>query len=518
MGERPIDIEQSLSPRHPVTPSPVTPRLRLSGIAKAFGGIQAVRGVSLDVGRGEILALCGENGAGKSTLAKILAGEIAPDSGTIALDGQEIRLPDPATAHRLGIAVIYQELNYVPTLTVAENVLLGRLPRRGPIVDWDAVNREASAILTPLAPHLDPRLPVAALPVAERQVVEIARALSLDARVIVMDEPTAALSQQEVERLFALVRRLAERGVSIIYISHRLDEVFALADRVAVLRDGALVGAWPVAETNRAEVVRAMVGRSVEELYPRRASTPGEPLLEVRGLTRGDRLVGVSFDVRAGEIVGVFGLLGSGADVLVKALFGAVRADRGEVFVGGRSLGLPTPGRARRAGIALVPGERKEEGLVLGMTVRENLSLSTLGAISEWGFIRRGDERARAVEMVRELQVRTPGIETPVSRLSGGNQQKVVLGRWLQARPRVFVLEEPTRGIDVGAKVEVYRPMEDLAESGAAILLVSSELPEILSMSDRILTIADGRLTAEFQRGEATQEAVLDRAIGGVRT
>ena len=494
------------------------PRLRLSNISKAFGGIRAVRDVSLDVSRGEILALCGENGAGKSTLAKILAGELAPDTGTIELDGQEIRLPEPAAAHRMGVAVIYQELNYVPTLTVAENVLLGRLPRRGPIVDWPAVDREARAILAPLAPHLDPRRPVAALPVAERQVVEIARALSLDARVIVMDEPTAALSQQEAQRLFALVRRLAETGVSIIYISHRLEEVFSLADRVAVLRDGALVGAWPVAATTRQEVVQAMVGRSVEELYPRRESTPREPMLEVIGLTRGDKLVDVSFTVRAGEIVGIFGLLGSGADLLVKALYGAVRADRGEVIAGGRSLGLPTPARARRAGIALVPGERKEEGLILGMSVRENLSLSTLGAISEWGIIRRGTERARAEVMVRELRVRTPGIEAPVGRLSGGNQQKVVLGRWLQARPRIFVLEEPTRGIDVGAKVEVYRLMEGLAEEGAAILLVSSELPEILSMSDRILTLSDGRLTAEFRRGAVTQEEVLDRAIGGFAT
>src|SRR5215213_1585833 len=479
------------------------PRLQLSDVAKSFGGIQAARGVSLDVRRGEILALCGENGAGKSTLAKILAGEITADSGSIALDGEPIQLQDPAFAHQVGIAVIYQELNYVPTLTVAENVLLGRLPGRGPIVDWDAVNREARAILAPLAPHLDPRLPVAALPVAERQVVEIARALSLDARVIVMDEPTAALSQQEVGRLFDLVRRLASNGVSIIYISHRLDEVFSLADRVAVLRDGALVGVWAVGQTNRAQVVRAMVGRSVEELYPRRESTPGEPLLEAHGLTRGGKLIDVSFSVRAGEIVGIFGLLGSGADVLVKVLFGAMRADRGEVIVGGRSIGLPTPGRARRAGLAL------------GMNVRENLSLSTLSVISEWGFIKQRAERIRAIDMVRALQVRTPGIEAPVSQLSGGNQQKVVLGRWLQARPRVFVLEEPTRGIDVGAKVEVYRLMENLAERGAAILLVSSELPEILSMSDRILTIANGRLTAEYQRGAVTQEEVLDSAIGG---
>lgn len=504
------------SPQHP-TPTTQHPRLQLSGIAKAFGGIQAVRGVSLAVGRGEILALCGENGAGKSTLAKILAGEIVPDAGTIALDGQEIRLSDPAQARQMGIAVIYQELNYVPTLTVAENVLLGRLPKRGPVVDWEAVNREARAILAPLAPHLDPRTIVASLPVAERQIVEIARALSLEARVIVMDEPTAALSEQEVQRLFTLVRRLAESDVSIIYISHRLDEVFSLADRIAVLRDGALVADWPTAETTRAEVVRAMVGRSVDELYPRRESTPGEPLLEVRGLGRGEKLTDISFLVRSGEIVGVFGLLGSGADLLVKAIFGAERADRGEVIVAGRSLGLPTPGRARRAGIALVPGERKEEGLVLGMSVRENLSLSTLGAISDWGFIRQGIERARAVEMVRALQIRTPGIEAPVGRLSGGNQQKVVLGRWLEARPRVFVLEEPTRGIDVGAKVEVYRLMENLAEEGAAILLVSSELPEILSMSDRILTIADGRLTGEFQRGAVTQEEILDSAIGGAK-
>ncbi len=498
-----------------MTPSPDHPLLALANIAKSFGGVQAVRGVSLDVGRGEILALCGENGAGKSTLAKILAGEIVPDDGTIEIDGEPVTLADPASAHRAGIAVIYQELNYVPTLTVAENVLLGRLPRRGPIVDWDAVNREARTILAPLAPHLDPRRPVASLPVAERQIVEIARALSLDARVIVMDEPTAALSQQEVERLFALVRRLASSGVAVVYISHRLDEVFSLADRVAVLRDGALVGSWPVAQTNRAEIVRAMVGRRVEEIYPRRASTPGEALLEVRGLSRGDKLSDVTFSVRGGEIVGMFGLLGSGADILVKTLFGALRADRGEVVIEGRSLGLPTPSRARRAGIALVPGERKEEGLILGMSVRKNLSLSTLPAISSWGFIREHAERTRAQEMVQALHVRTPGIETPVSQLSGGNQQKVVISKWLETHPKVLILDEPTRGIDVGAKVEVYRLMENLAEEGAAILLVSSELPEILSMSDRILTIADGRLTAEYRRGAVTQEEVLDSAIGG---
>ena len=493
---------------------PASPRLCLENIAKSFGGVRALRGISLEVRRGEILALCGENGAGKSTLAKTLAGEIAPDSGTIELDGVDVRLPDPATAHRLGIAVIYQELNYVPTLTVAENVLLGRLPRRGPVVDWGTVYREARAILAPLAPHLDPRQPLAELPVAERQIVEIARALSLAARVIVMDEPTAALNQQEVRRLFDVVRGLAAGGVSIIYISHRLDEVFALAHRIAVLRDGSLVGVRPVAETSRSQVVRDMVGRSVDELYPRRASTPGAPLLEVRGLTRGSRLVDVGLAVRSGEIVGIFGLLGSGTDVLVKALFGAVRADRGEVVVGGKSLGLPRPGRARRAGIALVPGERKEEGLVLGLSVRENLSLSTLGVISKWGVVRRVAERSRAEAMVRTLQIRTPGLDVPVERLSGGNQQKVVLGRWLQARPRVFVLEEPTRGIDVGAKVEVYRLMENLAEQGAAILLVSSELPEILSMSDRILTLCDGRISGEFRRGAVSQEEVLDSAIG----
>jgi ABC-type sugar transport system ATPase subunit len=493
---------------------PALPRLRLENIAKSYGGVHALRGVSLDMQPGEILALCGENGAGKSTLAKALAGEIEPDSGTFELDGEEVRLSDPATAHRLGVAVIYQELNYVPTLTVAENVLLGRLPRRGPIVDWSAVYREARAILAPLAPHLDPRQPLAELPVAERQIVEIARALSLEARVIVMDEPTAALNQQEVRRLFNLVRQLAAGGVSIIYISHRLDEVFTLAHRIAVLRDGSLVSVRPVADTARSQVIRDMVGRSIGELYPRRASTPGAPLLEVRGLTRGSRLVDVDLEVRSGEIVGVFGLLGSGTDILVKTLFGAVRADHGEVVVDGKSIGVPRPRQARRAGIALVPGERKEEGLVLGLSVRENLSLSTIGATSDWGIVRSSAERSRAFEMVRTLQIRTPGIEVPVSRLSGGNQQKVVLGRWLQAQPRVFILEEPTRGIDVGAKVEVYRLMEDLAEQGAAILLVSSELPEILSMADRILTLCEGRISGEFRRGEVSQEEVLDSAIG----
>jgi ABC-type sugar transport system ATPase subunit len=494
----------------------VAPRLRIAGLAKSYGGVHALRGVSLDVRRGEILALCGENGAGKSTLAKALAGEVAPDAGTIALDGEPVRLTDPATAHRLGIAVISQELNYVPTLSVAENVLLGRLPRRGPRIDWEEAHRRAAAILTPLAPDLARRTrrSLASLPVAERQIVEIARALSLAARVIVMDEPTAALGHQDADRLFGLVRRLAADGVSVIYVSHRLDEVFALADRIAVLRDGAVVAVRPTAETSRAAIVRDMVGTDIADFYPRRASTPGEPLLEVRGLSRGTALRDVDLSVRAGEIVGVFGLLGSGTDTLVKALFGARRADGGEVIVGGRSLGLPTPERARRAGIALVPGERKEEGLVLGLGVRENLSLSTLPALTRRGVVDRRLERRRALESVRALRIRAPGLEAPVGRLSGGNQQKVVLGRWLQARPRVFVLEEPTRGIDVGAKVEVYRLMEELAEGGAAILLVSSELPEVLSMADRLLVLCEGRIVAEYPRGGATQEEVLDRAIG----
>jgi rhamnose transport system ATP-binding protein len=332
--------------------------------------------------------------------------------------------------------------------------------------------------------------------------------------VIVMDEPTAALGHQDADRLFGLVRRLAADGVSVIYVSHRLDEVFALADRIAVLRDGAVVAVRPTAETSRAAIVRDMVGTDIADFYPRRASTPGEPLLEVRGLSRGTALRDVDLSVRAGEIVGVFGLLGSGTDTLVKALFGARRADGGEVIVGGRSLGLPTPERARRAGIALVPGERKEEGLVLGLGVRENLSLSTLPALTRRGVVDRRLERRRALESVRALRIRAPGLEAPVGRLSGGNQQKVVLGRWLQARPRVFVLEEPTRGIDVGAKVEVYRLMEELAEGGAAILLVSSELPEVLSMADRLLVLCEGRIVAEYPRGGATQEEVLDRAIG----
>lgn len=485
-------------------------------IAKSYGGVHALRGISLELQTGEILALCGENGAGKSTLAKILSGEIEPDSGTIELDGNSVRLPDPATAHRLGIAVIYQELNYVPTLSIAENVLLGRLPKHGPIVDWSATYRAARAVLAPLAPHLDPRQPLAELPVAERQIVEIARALSLDARVIVMDEPTAALNQQEVRRLFALVRQLAANGVSIVYISHRLDEVFTLADRIAVLRDGQLVSSRSTHETTRAEVIRDMVGRSIGEVYPRRESTPGAPLLEVHGLTKGQKIVDVNLTVRSGEIVGVFGLLGSGTDTLVKTLFGAIRADRGEVIVDGKSIGIPRPRQARRAGIALVPGERKEEGLVLGLSVRENLSLSTLGSLSDFGIVQRKSEQTEAEQTVRALQIRTPGLEVPVGRLSGGNQQKVVLGRWLQAKPRVFILEEPTRGIDVGAKVEVYRLIEELSEQGAAILLVSSELLEILSMSDRILTLSDGRISGEFQRGAVSQEEVLDSAIGRI--
>jgi ABC-type sugar transport system ATPase subunit len=495
-------------------PHAAAPRLHLDRISKAYGGVQAVADVSVSVQPGQVLALCGENGAGKSTLAKIIGGEIAPDQGAISLDGALVRLTDPATARKLGVAVIAQELNYVPTLTVAENVLLGGLPRRGPIVDWSLVHARARQALAALAPDLDTRRLISTLPVAERQIVEIARALSVQSRVIVMDEPTAALNHQDTERLFRLVRQLASTGVAFIYISHRLDEVFSLADHIAVLRDGRLVSDNPTAATNRARVIKEMVGRDIQDLYPRRASTIGAPRLVVSNLSRGAALRGADFTVHAGEIVGVFGLLGSGTDTLVKTLFGALRADEGEIAVDGVSIGRPTPTRARRAGIALVPGERKEEGLVLGLGVRENLGLSTLPALKKFGVVDRRLERARAIDAVRSLRIRTPSLEAPVGRLSGGNQQKVVIGRWLQARPRVFLLEEPTRGVDVGAKVEVYRLMERLAEEGAAILLVSSEMPEVLSMSDRILVMCEGRIAAEYPRGAATQEVVLDSAIG----
>ncbi len=493
------------------------PVLALEGVTKSFPGVQALRGVSFDILPGEVHALLGENGAGKSTLIKIMSGVHHADGGTMRLDGQPIRLGSPLAARAAGIATIYQELLLFPELTVAENVFMGHAPRRRwGALDWPAIRERTRTLFAALDINdLDPAQVVGALSVGNRQRVEILRALSQDARILVMDEPTAALTEHDVARLFAIVRRLRARGVSIVYITHRLEEVFALADRVTVLRDGEHVATRPVAETDRADLIHMMVGRRIESLFPKTAVKIGPPVLELRGLSRPPLTRDVSLTVHAGEIVGLAGLVGSGRSELAQAIFGATPATGGSILVNGQAVRVRSVAEARRLGIAYVPEDRATQGLIRPMTVRENTSLAVLSDLARLGFIDRAAEARLAQETVAQFGVRTAGIEQVVGRLSGGNQQKIVLGKWLAAKPKILILDEPTRGIDVGAKAEIHRLMSELAGRGLAVLMISSELPEVLGMSDRVLVMRDGALAGAFPRAEAAQERVAAAMMGG---
>ncbi len=493
------------------------PIIELREISKAFPGVQALDRVSFEVREGEVHALLGENGAGKSTLIKILTGAHQPDSGTILLRGQPITIPDTRQGLKLGIAAIYQELSLYPDLTVAENIFMGHQPsNRFGMVDWRQMQQRARALLHELdADDLDVTRPVRGLSVGNQQRVEIAKALSHDARILIMDEPTAALTQHDVERLFEIVRRLRARGVAIIYITHRLEEVFLLADRVTVLRDGRVVGTTlEVSQTNQAELVKMMVGRTLDTLFPKDPAIPGEVVLEVRNLSYGRTTRNVSFTLRRGEIVGLAGLVGAGRSELAQVLFGITPAQSGTILVEGKEVRIRNPREAMALGIAYVPEDRKLQGLLLPMSVRENTTLAVLRQLLRYGFVDHHAESRLTQEYVDRLQIRTPSLMQQVANLSGGNQQKVVLAKWLAAKPRVLILDEPTRGIDVGAKAEIHRLMNALAHQGMAILMISSELPEVMGMSDRILVMRQGSIVAELDRQSASQEAVIAAAMG----
>jgi rhamnose transport system ATP-binding protein len=493
------------------------PLLAVEGIEKSFPGVRALTGVSFSVAPGEVHALLGENGAGKSTLIKIISGVYQPDAGTIHVDGQRLHFESPDDSRRAGIATIYQELLLFRDLTVAENIFMGHAPRgRSGWLDWKAMAAKTEALLASLdITDLAPNRIVGSLSVGNRQRVEILRALSQDARLLIMDEPTAALTDHDVRRLFDLVRRLKSRGVGIIYISHRMDEIFQLADRVTVLRDGAQVGTRLVAETSAAELVQMMVGRQIESLFPKIAAPIGAPVLEVRDLVRRPMTRGISLTVRAGEIVGLAGLVGSGRSELAQTIFGATPAESGEILLSGKPVQIRSPGGARSLGIAYVPEDRATQGLVRPMTVRENFSLASLAKVARFGFIDSAAETRMAESGAMRFRVRASSLDQVVGRLSGGNQQKIVLGKWLANQPKLLILDEPTRGIDVGAKAEIHRLMGELAAQGLAILMISSELPEVLGMSDRVLVMREGRLVAEFTRTEATPEAVGAAMMGG---
>jgi ABC-type sugar transport system ATPase subunit len=499
------------------------PVLKMERISKSFPGVQALDNVHLEVLPGEIHGLLGENGAGKSTLMKILSGVYQKDSGHIFLDGQEIAVNNPHHAQLLGISIIYQELNLMPNLTVAENVFIGREPNRAHFVQWGKLHQQTRELTDRLGIQLSPTATVRNLSVAEQQMVEIARALSIRSRVIIMDEPTSALTENEVQHLFSIMRGLKAQGLGVIFITHRLEEVFEICDRITVLRDGAYVGTIDAKTATRDQLIRMMVGRSVSDYFSKEASTPGEVILEVRNLSRtgtvddptASVLNNVSFQVRAGEILGLAGLVGSGRTDLARCVFGVDRRDSGQIFLNGQLVDIRSPRDAIRLGMGFVPEDRKLQALFLSMSVEENASMASLGSVSRFGFIQGSARRHMVSEYVKTLSIRLASLDQEVLDLSGGNQQKVVIARWLALRPRILIVDEPTRGIDVGAKAEVHALMSQLAREGVAIVMISSELPEVMGMSDRMLVMREGRVVGEVMRDQATPEQVMTMMTTG---
>lgn len=487
--------------------------LQLTGINKYFPGVHALKDAQFNVRRGEVHALLGENGAGKSTMIKIVSGVYPPDTGAMVLDERAVHFTNPREAQQAGIATIYQELGLYPELSVAENIFMGHAPTKNRgffrMIDWESMETQAEDLLAELNIHdLDVQTKVGRLNVGNRQRVEIAKALSLDAQILIMDEPTAALSESDVEQLFSIVRRLRQRGLSIIYISHRLNEVFELADRVTVLRDGEYIGTQAVKDTTESSLISMMVGRAID-IFPKQNADIGEVVLEVRNLHRPPWTRDISFKVRAGEIVGLAGLVGSGRSETAQVIFGVLPAESGAILLDGKPVSIQRPSQAVQYGIGYVPEDRGHQGLVKEMTLRENISMAVLKSVSNHTFIHRAKERLLAKHSIDQLGIRTTGPEQIANKLSGGNQQKAVVSKWLASSPRLLIMDEPTRGVDVGAKSEIHRLMSQLAaEEGLAILMISSELPEILGMSDRILVMREGYLVAEFTREEATQERI----------
>jgi ribose transport system ATP-binding protein len=493
-------------------------------VAKRFGGVKALDEARLEVRAGQVTAVMGENGAGKSTLMKVLAGVYQDYEGQILLNGREVAFANPRQAQEHGVAIIHQELNLIPNLSVAENIFLGRefLDGLG-LIDFRRMRREATALLQRLDLDVDPRTRVSALRVGQQQIVEIARALALNARVIIMDEPTSAISEREVDMLFGLIDTLKREGVAVVYISHKMDEVFRIADRITVMRDGRTVSSAPRARLSHDDVVRMMVGRDLKDFFVQTEAAHGSEVLRVEKIRLphpdrpGDFLVeDVSFSVARGEVLGLFGLMGAGRSELFETIFGLhARTACGRVFLEGREVRISSCADAIEAGLALVPEDRKRQGLVMDMSVATNVSLASLGRVERFGFLSHRRERALVGDYVRRLGVRTASPRQPVKHLSGGNQQKAVIAKWLATRPRVLLLDEPTRGIDVSAKNQIYRLIHELTRAGLAIVMISSELPEIMAIAHRILVLSEGRQTAEFSRTQVSEEAILKAALPG---
>jgi rhamnose transport system ATP-binding protein len=487
------------------------PLLSLRNLRKSFGGTRALTEGHLDLHAGQVTALIGENGAGKSTLVKILTGVHQPDAGSIRLEGREVRIGSPVEARRLGISVIHQESVVFDDLSVAENIFVTAMPRRLGVIDWRAMDQAAAKLLARLGARIGPRTPMRALGIAQKHLVQIARALSHDSRIVVMDEPTSALSHQEAQELLEIVQRLKGAGCAILYISHKFEEIFAVADRYVVFRDGGIVGEGLLPQTSLDNLITLMVGRPIGQIFPKASAAIGGEILRLEQLGRKPEFAGVNLSVRQGEILGIYGLAGAGRSEVMQALFGVTRPDEGHIFLDGREVQVRTPAEAIRLKMAYVPEDRQQQGALLSLSIRDNIALPSLRQLSRCRLTNTRLSGEIALQWLERLQIRASGASQGVAELSGGNQQKVVLAKWLQTRPRVLILDEPTKGIDVGSKAAVHRLMSEWVQQGLAVIMVSSELPEILGMSDRILVMRRGRVRAEIERADATAE-VLARA------
>ncbi len=494
--------------------SVATSALRMRGISKTFPGVKALSDVNLTVDFGRVHAIVGENGAGKSTLMKVLSGTYLPTTGTTEIAGVEVRMRKPADAQKLGIRMVHQELNLVPDLSVAENVYLGRMPRKWGLADKAAMVRDTQVILDELGAAIDPKARLGDLSISQQQLVEIAKAYAAGPRIIVLDEPTSSLSEHETAALFRILRKMKQEGIAIIYISHRLKEVLEIADDVTILRDGSMIDTRPAAGITAAEMIRLMVGREVTNVFPKTPSEIRAPVLKVIGLGDGYNFRSVSFEVRAGEILGLTGLVGAGRTELARAIFGLARATEGRIEVAGKPVTINSPAAAVRAGIAYVPEDRKDDGIIPSLSVRENISLPVLRKLSRFGRVSMSADRKLADRYTKEFSIVPPDPERRISLLSGGNQQKAVISKWLSANPSVLILDEPTRGVDVGAKAEIHRIIGELVAGGMAVLMISSELPEVLGVCDRVVVMRDGHASAPVERAALSEERIMALATG----
>lgn len=489
--------------------------LKMHRIRKTFPGVVALDDVHFELRKGEVHILLGENGAGKSTLVKILSGAYQKTGGQIFLYGQETDIRNPKHAQEFGISIIYQEFNLVPHLSAGENIFLGRESTLNlGVIDQKKIFESAQKILNDLGVEINARSLVKELGVAQQQMVEVAKALSLDAKILIMDEPTSALTEHEIKELFATIRRLKEKDVSIIYISHRLEELFEIGDRITVLRDGKYIGTHAISEITRPELIRMMVNRELKEQFPKQKTKRGKEVLRIEDLSRNGMLENISFSLHCGEVLGIAGLLGSGRTELARFIFGVDKVDSGRIYIKGKLQKIKSPRSAINLGIGFLTEDRKSQGLIMILSLKENVCLPSVKRLSKLGIVNVKEENRAANQYVKELRIKTPGLNQKVMYLSGGNQQKVVMSKWLCSKADIFIFDEPTRGVDVGSKVEIYQLMNQLTAEGVAIIMISSELPEILGMSDRILVMHQGKIAGEFSAEEATQEKILHRALG----